>query len=91
MNDAQYVYLEAGQGDTIFLLHGYPDNAYSWEHQIRYLSHNGFRVIAPFLRGYAPTRTSKGAYFDRATLAQGIARLIDLVNDKKPVFLVGQD
>jgi pimeloyl-ACP methyl ester carboxylesterase len=39
IHDADYTYLEAGKGDTVLLLHGYPDNAYSWEHQIRYLSH----------------------------------------------------
>ena len=30
VNNADYVYLEAGEGDLIVLLHGYPDNAYSW-------------------------------------------------------------
>jgi len=91
INDAQYVYLEAGTGDTVFLLHGYPDNAYSWEHQIRHLSQLGFRVIAPFLRGYAPTHTQDNAYFDRATLAHDMATMIDTVNDGSPIFLVGQD
>ncbi|HIK80830.1 MAG TPA: alpha/beta hydrolase [Porticoccaceae bacterium] len=91
VNDADYVYLEAGGGDTVFLLHGYPDNAYSWEHQIRYLSKAGYRVIAPFLRGYAPTTTHGKAYFDRATLARDVASLIDVINNGEPVFLVGQD
>ena len=36
INAAEYCYLEAGQGPMVLLVHGYPDNAYSWEHQIRF-------------------------------------------------------
>ncbi len=36
LNDADYCYLEAGEGPMLLLLHGYPDNAYSWEQQIRF-------------------------------------------------------
>ena len=90
-NKVEYHYLESGQGPTLFLLHGYPDNAYSWEHQIRFLSAQGYRVIAPFLRGYAPTVTPKNSYFDRATLAIDVACLIKVLNDGEPIYLVGQD
>jgi pimeloyl-ACP methyl ester carboxylesterase len=48
-------------------------------------------VIAPFLRGYAPTETKSGPFYDRATLAQDIAQLIEKINDGQPAFLVGQD
>lgn len=88
---AEYCYLEAGEGPLVLLIHGYPDNAYSWEHQIRFLAQNGYRVIAPFTRGYAPTRTVENGFFDRATLALDMATLIEQLNDGKPAFLVGQD
>lgn len=91
VNDANYCYLEAGQGPMLLLIHGYPDNAYSWEHQIRYFSQRGYRVIAPFTRGYSPTTTSATSYFDRATLANDMAQLILSLNDAKPAYLVGQD
>ncbi|MBB17930.1 MAG: alpha/beta hydrolase, partial [Rickettsiales bacterium] len=90
-NKVEYHYLESGQGPTLFLLHGYPDNAYSWEHQIRFLSAQGYRVIAPFLRGYAPTITPENSYFDRATLATDVAYLIKELNEGEPIYLVGQD
>ncbi|MCM0613038.1 alpha/beta fold hydrolase [Marinobacter sediminum] len=91
IHGAEYCYLEAGKGPMVLLIHGYPDNAYSWEHQIRFLAQNGYRVIAPFTRGYAPTRTAENGYFDCATLALDMATLIDHLNDGKPAFLVGQD
>ena len=40
-----------GSGTPVVLLHGWPDSARLWRHQIRFLAENGFRVIAPDLRG----------------------------------------
>jgi pimeloyl-ACP methyl ester carboxylesterase len=91
LNDADYCYLEAGEGPMLLLLHGYPDNAYSWEQQIRFLSAAGYRVIVPFLRGYQPTHVATGSFFDRATIANDMSVLIDKLNDSAPVLLVGQD
>ncbi|MGB5811706.1 MAG: alpha/beta hydrolase [Polyangiales bacterium] len=92
LRGAKHCYLEAGTGDkTVLLLHGYPDNAYSWEHQIRFLSDKGYRVLVPFTRGYPPTQVADGAYFDRATLASDVDQLIEALNDGEPVDLVGQD
>ena len=91
LSSAEYVYLEAGRGPTVMLLHGYPDNAYSWEHQIKFLAEKGYRVIAPFLRGYSPTIVPAGSFFDRATLANDVNELIDSLNDGEPIYLVGQD
>ncbi|MBT8234306.1 MAG: alpha/beta hydrolase [Bacteroidia bacterium] len=91
LNGVDYVYLQTGEGDVIILLHGFPDNAYSWEHQIKYFSQHGYTVIAPFLRGYAPTLAPEQAYFDRATIAKDIVDLIVHVSPHKKVYLVGQD
>ncbi|WP_052010339.1 MULTISPECIES: alpha/beta fold hydrolase [unclassified Alteromonas] len=91
LNGAKYCYLEAGNGPLVILVHGYPDNAYSWEHQIRFLSQNGYRVVAPFTRGYAPTQVSANSFFDRATLALDILTLADSLDDGQDTFLIGQD
>lgn len=91
LNGARYCYLEAGNGPLVILVHGYPDNAYSWEHQILFLSQNGYRVVAPFTRGYAPTQVRENSFFDRATLALDIVTLADSLDDGHDIFLVGQD
>jgi pimeloyl-ACP methyl ester carboxylesterase len=44
--------VEAGSGPLVVLLHGFPEFWYSWHHQIPFLAHAGFRVLAPDLRGY---------------------------------------
>ncbi len=40
------------QGAPVVLLHGFPELWYSWHRVIGVLSRNGYRVIAPDLRGY---------------------------------------
>lgn len=48
----------AGEGPPVILLHGFPDNARSWRHQIPALASAGFSVWAPNLRGYPPSDVS---------------------------------
>ncbi|HWS44738.1 MAG TPA: alpha/beta fold hydrolase, partial [Acidimicrobiia bacterium] len=46
--------LESGpeDGPLVLLLHGFPELAYSWRHQVAALGEAGFRVVAPDLPGY---------------------------------------
>lgn len=90
-NGIEFAYLEEGRGPTVFLVHGFPDNARSWSHQIPALSAQGYRVIAPFLRGYPPTEIPAVGYYDRATLALDVKELIVALGGGEPAFLVGQD
>jgi pimeloyl-ACP methyl ester carboxylesterase len=43
---------QLGEGPPIVLVHGFPELAYSWRHQIPVLAEAGYRVIAPDMRGY---------------------------------------
>ena len=47
-------------GDSVILLHGYPDAHFGWRDQIVALSDAGFRVIAPDQRGYNLSDKPKG-------------------------------
>ncbi|NBX56430.1 MAG: alpha/beta fold hydrolase [Betaproteobacteria bacterium] len=53
-------YLEAGHAGrpTVLLLHGFPELAFSWRHQMTALADAGFHVIAPDQRGYGRTTGS---------------------------------
>jgi pimeloyl-ACP methyl ester carboxylesterase len=46
--------MEAGptDGPLVLLLHGFPELAYSWRHQVEHLAAAGFHVVAPDLPGY---------------------------------------
>ena len=47
--------IDQGEGPTVLLCHGFPETAYAWRHQVRALSAQGYRVIAPDLRGFGGT------------------------------------
>ncbi len=42
-------------GPLALCLHGFPDTAHTWRYLLPELAAAGFRAVAPFLRGYAPT------------------------------------
>jgi len=86
-----FAYLEQGEGPLIMLLHGFPDNAQTWSHQMPALAEQGYRVIAPYLRGYPPTDLGEGGFYDKATLVADVAALIQAFGAGEPCHLVGQD
>jgi pimeloyl-ACP methyl ester carboxylesterase len=49
-----------GNGKPVLLLHGWPDSSYLWRHQIPFLVANGFRAIAPDLRGFGRSDRPEG-------------------------------
>ena len=51
-------YLEDGPADgkPIILLHGWPDDAHTWNAVTGPLAEQGWRTYAPYLRGFGPTR-----------------------------------
>jgi soluble epoxide hydrolase/lipid-phosphate phosphatase len=43
---------ELGEGPPLILVHGFPELAYSWRHQLPVLAAAGYRAIVPDMRGY---------------------------------------
>lgn len=90
-NGLRFACLVEGEGPLLLLLHGFPDNAATWEHQFAPLAAAGYRVVAPNLRGYPPTDIPANGYYDGATLAEDVRGLIAALSPGEPAFLVGQD
>ena len=90
-NGIEFAYLEQGTGPLVLLLHGFPDNASSWSHQMPALAAAGFRAIAPYLRGYPPSEIPADGFYDRATLTADIAEVIRQLGNGQRVHLIGQD
>ncbi len=89
VNNLDYYYIEKGKGETILLLHGFPDMANTWDETISELSKT-HRVIAPFLRGYYPTGIPNNNDFSVKTIADDMVKLMDSLSIDK-FTLVGQD
>ncbi len=90
-NGIDFAYIEAGSGPLVILLHGFPDTANTWSHQMSALAAAGYRAVAPYLRGYHPSEVPPNGFYDKATLATDVAELIRVLGGGKPVHLVGQD
>ena len=93
-NGLDFATLEAGPADgpLALFLHGYPDSATTWQHQLTAFAEAGYRAVAPWLRGYPPTEIPPpGAYYDRATLAVDVAEIIQILSPGKACVLIGQD
>jgi pimeloyl-ACP methyl ester carboxylesterase len=89
-NGLDFAYIEQGKGPLVLMLHGFPDTATSWSHQIPALAAAGYRAVAPYLRGYAPTQIPHDGFYDRATLGTDVAELIRALGSG-PAYLIGQD
>ena len=81
----------SGSGRLAVLLHGFPDTAHTWRHLGPALAEQGWRVVAPFLRGYAPSGVPTDRSSHVAALmsdAVGVHRALDGGDD---AVLVGHD
>ena len=87
-------YYDAGPRDDpapLVLLHGWPELAFSWRHQIAAFANAGRRVIAPDQRGYGatpgPTPVER---YDLDHLTGDVAHLLDHLGIEK-ALIVGHD
>ena len=86
-------YLAAGpeDGPLAIFVHGWPELAISWRHQLPVLAALGFRAIAPDMRGYG--RSS--VYREHAAYAQEliVADMVELIDglDRERAVWVGHD
>lgn len=86
---------ESGPGDgrTVILLHGWPDDVRAYDALAPALAGEGYRVLVPYLRGYGPTRfldPSTPRSGQQAALGKDLKDFIDALALDRPV-LVGYD
>jgi pimeloyl-ACP methyl ester carboxylesterase len=88
--------LEAGpaNGPLALLLHGFPELAYSWRHQLVALGEAGFHAVAPDQRGYGQSTghdLADLASFRLLSLATDALALAQALGHKEIALLAGHD
>ena len=83
--------LECGSGPLALCLHGFPDSAHSWRHLLPALADAGFRAVAPFMRGYAPTSVPADGLFQTGALSADANALHEALDGGSDAVLVGHD
>lgn len=78
-------------GRLAVCLHGFPDSAWSWRSTAELLANNGFRVVAPFTRGYAPTDVPADGEYHIGALAYDAIALHACLEGGNDAVIVGHD
>src|SRR5690606_16798989 len=92
-NGLRFAYLAAGApGAPLALcLHGFPDSAWTWRHLLPALAAAGFRAVAPWMRGYAPTEVPADGHYQTAVLGLDACALHEALGGGDDAVLVGHD
>ncbi len=88
-NGIRFGALAWGEGPLVLLFHGFPDTAHTWAEIGPAIARAGFRVVAPFLRGYAPTSIPR-ADTDSRTLGEDVVGLVRALGEDR-ARIVGHD
>jgi pimeloyl-ACP methyl ester carboxylesterase len=92
VNDVEFAYLAAGnEGPLALCLHGFPDSAHSWRHLLPALADAGYRAVAPFQRGYAPTAVPADGRYQTAMLSMDAIGFHDALGGDGPAVIIGHD
>jgi len=89
-NGVRFAYIERGSGPLVLLFHGYPETARSWSGVQERLAAAGYRVVAPFMRGYPPSEPAKDDDYRVRALGADVLALIDAFHAENAI-VVGHD
>ncbi|MCW2623579.1 alpha/beta fold hydrolase [Mycobacterium sp.] len=85
--------LTCGSADApiALCLHGFPDTAYTWRKLAPQLVDAGWRVVAPFLRGYAPTSVPSDGSYHVGALMDDALRVLEAAGPTGRDVFIGHD
>ena len=91
-NGLRFGYLAAGDSGPLALcLHGFPDSAWTWRHLLPELAAAGYRAVAPWLRGYAPTSVPDDGCYQTGMVARDASELHAALGGDGDAVLIGHD
>ncbi len=83
--------LAGESGPLVLLAHGWPESWYNWRHQLVFLAQNGFRVVAPDMRGYGETDAPHELEsYSIRHLCDDMAGILDAMGEQQAI-MVGHD
>jgi pimeloyl-ACP methyl ester carboxylesterase len=72
-------------------LHGFPDTAYGWRKVAPLLVEAGYRVVAPYVRGYAPSSIPTDGSYHMGAVMDDALRVLDAVGPTGRDVIIGHD
>lgn len=89
-NGLTFSYLTTGEGPLALCLHGFPDTPHTWSYLMEPLAQAGYRVVAPYMRGYPPTEVPANHSYTSLDLGQDVISLIEALGEESAV-VIGHD
>ena len=90
-NGVDFTLLEIGTGPLALCLHGFPDSAHSWRYLLPELAAAGYRAVAPFMRGYAPTSVAPDGMYQTGALSADANALHEALGADENAVIIGHD
>ena len=78
-------------GPIALCLHGFPDTAYGWRKIALRLVDAGWRVVAPFMRGYAPSSLPSDGSYHVGAMMDDALRVLETAGPTGRDVLIGHD
>ncbi|BCO34764.1 alpha/beta hydrolase [Mycobacterium heckeshornense] len=78
-------------GPIALCLHGFPDTAYGWRKLAPRLAEAGWRVVAPFMRGYAPSSIPTDGSYHVGALMDDALQVRSAVGGTTRDVVIGHD
>ncbi|EFD46522.1 epoxide hydrolase ephC [Mycobacterium tuberculosis T17] len=72
-------------------LHGFPDTAYGWRKVAPRLAESGWHVVAPFMRGYAPSSIPADGSYHVGALMHDALRVRSAAGGTERDVIIGHD
>src|SRR5579871_2532157 len=72
-------------------LHGFPDTPYGWRKVAPRLAESGWRVVAPFMRGYAPSSIPSGGSYHIGALMDDALQVRAAIGGTSRDVVIGHD
>lgn len=87
----EFAYLSVGEGPLALCLHGFPDSAHTWHKLLPALAERGFRAVAPWMRGFAPTAVPSDGRYQVGALGADALALHEALGGDGEAVIIGHD
>jgi pimeloyl-ACP methyl ester carboxylesterase len=90
-NGISFHYLEAGKGPLALCLHGFPDSPWTYRYLLPDLARAGYRAVAVFMRGYAPSGVAPDGDYSLTALSSDPNALHQALGGDGGAVLIAHD
>lgn len=90
-NGVLFHYIEIGSGPLALCLHGFPDSPWTYRHLMPELAQAGYRVVAPYMRGFYPTTIPENGDLSLAARVGDVNALHEVLKGDGNAIVIAHD